>query len=453
MKIAQTLYPILEYHKMINVLKKKKIIFHSADSHLWDTRPFQMLKMRKGVLMADDGDIVVSAVPYDRDYVNYLRDLGVLPESVALWSPKEPMRRPSDFFHSQELKRLLREYRQTHSLDVYLPGYLEKNLAEKTGIEMFYNFEVGHKFSDKGHFRRLLKDLNLPVLLGFEFLKEQSEIVSAVRRLFETGSGAVIIKKSRGYAGEGNVRIKRSFFARLDAREQEMYIKMILDHLGHGESFVVEEFLENENASPAILYFCGKDGSYRVEETHDQIFHEGTVPQGFFFSENIFVGSSFPTKFDERLMSDLKEISGRIVDHLTKNLGYFGYCGFDFIIAADGRKFAVDANMRRIMGQYAFETAKKLPMENPHFIYHCYYFPEKLISKFTDAYNLIKPLAFPMSGQERGIIILDLYQWRPNLISVTFLFLDGSAQDLADLKNRFEFYFKKFLISAIRGNQ
>ena len=425
---------------------KKKIIIHSTDSDSWDNNFFHISKMQRGILSAEEGDIVISPYPYDAAYLDYLRDVGILTGSVSIWSPHQLPKKPlNQFLCGEELKDFLKPFKDTHYVDAFLPGRQEKLLVENLGIDIFYNFEIAESFSDKGNFRNLLKRLKLPSLEGFEFLKNASEIKKSVEILFEKNIDEVIIKKSAGNGGKGNIKIKKNYFYSLGNSDRLALVENIFDYFNKRDAFpgtfIVEEFLNASSSSPSFQYICFPDRAYKLISVHDQLFFtEGH----FLFQHEVFNGVKYPAAGHKTALESLEAQCCRVMDVMSAEHKFFGYSGFDAIINNLGN-FLIDPNIRRQFNLYPFEIAKRIMTKDFSYIYYNYIMPNGVVGSFTDAYKIMGSLAFPVKDEKRGAIILSFFPYNKYSNLMNMMFIDSSAQGADSLKNAFELRLNKLL--------
>lgn len=423
------------------MLNKNKIIFHSNDSHLWDAREFLIYRMQMGVLVAEEGDVVISPIPFDDYHLDYLKSLNAVPDNIRIWSPSRPVPKPySSFFQNSELKNILNQYRKTHYVDIFTPGQAEQKLFEDLEMDVLCNFRTAMFFNDKSNFRRFLNTAGINILRGYEFLGEPADIQRAVEELFETKADAVIVKKNNSCAGFGNVKIERSHFGPLSANKRKDFVVSIFNYLGGAsDKFLVEEFLGGKISSPSFQYICLPDASFKLVCVQDQLFR--TEPN--FFNQILFNGNSFPySPVNPQAFQEVTSKISTVLTQLVGNFSYQGYVGFDAVLNQNGLNFIIDANVRRIMAHYPFFVASRLfKDQNPAYAYVSYFFPSKAIRSFKELHNLINKMRL-----KSDMIVLDFFPYYRNSNRASTLFIGRDKEDVFSAKNTFDFFLNDYFV-------
>ncbi|WP_245931512.1 peptide ligase PGM1-related protein [Actinokineospora auranticolor] len=239
-------------------------------------------------------------------------------------------------------------------LVAYNGSPLERTLAETIGIPL-YAPDPDHSFlGSKTGARRLFAEAGVPVVEGFDGLRDTADVVAALAELRARDStlGGAIVKLNESFGAGGNVLFSYAGapptgladWVRRELPVRAVYVappdtwenySAKLDTMGG----VVERFVQaDEITSPSAQVMLSPDGTARVVSTHDQLL-EGDPKQ-------IFVGCVFPSNPAYRL--PIQTMALRVA-HALAARGVVGIASVDFVSARTGnqwRHYALEINLR-----------------------------------------------------------------------------------------------------------
>ncbi|MDQ3942874.1 MAG: peptide ligase PGM1-related protein [Actinomycetota bacterium] len=233
---------------------------------------------------------------------------------------------------------------------------LERTLAVRLGIPLYgWDPELAYLGTKSGG-REVFRQAEVPIPDGFEHLRDEEDVVSAVVELKRRRPGLrrAVIKLNEGFSGEGNaifpydgvpeggdlarwVRAELPRRVRFEARGEtwERYRQKFSEMGG-----VVECFLEGEEVrSPSVQCLIDPLGKASIISTHDQVLGG---PSG-----QIFLGAAFPA--DAEYSRDIQEAGQRVAEVLGQR-GVLERFGIDFIsVKREGRweHAAIEINLRK----------------------------------------------------------------------------------------------------------
>lgn len=240
-------------------------------------------------------------------------------------------------------------YNITHELIHFLEKY-KINIKDIYGHSVSYEqlylaLKFIHKIRDKNSFYHLIRQ-SFP-----DYLLDNNEFLSGVSEL-DTKIGfhfPIIIKSSHGKGGKGNItcfskndliEAKKILCSDLFAQKQENHIYDIND------TVIVEPFLENCE-SYNLSFYCDTHGEMRDIFLSEQIIEE------VFYRGNIY-----PTNLTQNEKMYIFKIGQQISHYLSKNLGYLGWIGLDFIKTPSNQIYVIEANPRVNSVTHAHKLAK-----------------------------------------------------------------------------------------------
>ncbi len=232
----------------------------------------------------------------------------------------------------------------------------ERTLAVKLEMPIYgcdpELFDIGNKSNSRKIFRQC--GLNVPA--GFEDLKNEEEIVTALTdlKLNNPKLRKAVVKMNDGFSGEGNAIfsyegidegsdwkqwITENLATRLKIVAGDLSFKDFMFKFQHMQG-IVEEFVEGDiKTSPSVQCRINPLGDCKVISTHDQVVGGE--------SGQVFVGANFPANADYAI--EIGEYGLRVSEALQKQ-GVMGRFAVDFISVnePDGWKhYAIEINLRK----------------------------------------------------------------------------------------------------------
>jgi hypothetical protein len=206
-------------------------------------------------------------------------------------------------------------------------------------------------FGSKAGARELFREEAVPHAHGVDEVRDQRDLVDAIRSLRELDSGlsGVIVKLNDGFGGNGNALIDLQGVddAGLDVAVRGMRLEdasatsdEFLALLEEGGGIVEERITGDEYRSPSVQLRASPTGEVEVLSTHDQILGG---PNGLTFR-----GSSFPA--DREYALDITKEALKLGRRLARE-GAIGRFAVDFVSvrgAGGGpwRSYAIEINLR-----------------------------------------------------------------------------------------------------------
>ena len=308
----------------------------------------------RSLLLAEDGDVFALGGQRIPDFEAYARDelrLGdvtVLPRPAGRTSPLPDALRTD----RASLARLVRLAREGGSLTV-MPFLstagtwrLAEAVAEEAGVDVFVLApppELAARVNDKSWFSRRVAEVLGPDAIpetacaadAFELTATLSVLAKRHRRL--------VVKMPDSAGGVGNVVLDSAIVAGLDHDSLLAHVWQQTGRSGRGWSFplLVGAWDDPVVDSPSVQLWVPQrgDGLPVVEGVFSQVLKG---------ARGAFVGAApswLPSGWQQRLADEAVRLAS-----LFQELGYFGRCSFDAVLAGDGLESAtlhwVDANGR-----------------------------------------------------------------------------------------------------------
>lgn len=258
------------------------------------------------------------------------------------------------------LPGLVRRIRQAirDPLDACLVAFngsaFERDLALRLGIPLYaVDPELAHLGTKSGS-RRVFAAADVPVVDGFEDLRDENDVAAALAglRTADPALRQALIKLNDGFGAGGNV-----LFA-FDGAPRTGLQAWIGGELAHRAVFasppdtwenyraklravgaVVERFVTaSETRSPSAQVLISPAGTVRVLSTQDQVL---SGPE-----KQIFVGGTFPA--DPRYRAEIRGLARRVGETLAAK-SVVGVLSVDFLSARDGagwRHYGLELNLR-----------------------------------------------------------------------------------------------------------
>ena len=158
------------------VRSKKVIIKNTTIPGL--KKPQMLYGDQHGVFLADKDDIVVMRKPLEKEFLAYLQETSLVPKAINFIHPRENENglQFNSLFKSPYIKKGLRHLEGAHTLLTFYLTTHEMDFSEEVGVPLWGNPHPGIPYNDKGNFRKLLRDLNIPIPFGFEFVSREGLI-------------------------------------------------------------------------------------------------------------------------------------------------------------------------------------------------------------------------------------------------------------------------------------
>ncbi len=234
---------------------------------------------------------------------------------------------------------------------------LERSLAVQLGIPLYACDPNLSLLGTKSLGRELFRDLGVPLPVGFEHLRDESEIIDALAALRRRNPGLkqAVVKLNDSFSGEGN-----AVFSYDGAPEMglDAWVKDRIHHGGlHFEAAdeqwetyltkyedmggIVEAFVEggDEVRSPSVQCRIDPLGRVDIVSTHDQVL---AGPTG-----QVYVGCRFPADMAYRM--EIQEYASKIATRMAAE-GVLGRLAVDFISVRRGDEwhhYALEMNLRK----------------------------------------------------------------------------------------------------------
>jgi hypothetical protein len=218
-------------------------------------------------------------------------------------------------------------------LTVFNSTPLERKLAVLLGIPLNgVDPKLSHLGTKSGS-RKIFREAGVDLPLGFEDLRTEHEVESALLELREQRPGLrrAVIKLNDSFSGEGNALLRYpEGQRRADVREAMQEVEfsvptetapLYYDKLSRMGG-VVEEFVEGEDkVSPSCQLRISPHGEVHIISTHDQILGG---PSG-----QVYIGCTFPAAEEYRL---LVQQTGVRVGEVLASHGVVSRLGVDFLV-------------------------------------------------------------------------------------------------------------------------
>lgn len=386
---------------MIN-LNKPRVIIHNLTLKGIEKIPGVLDFDQRGIVAARPGDIVVTKHKPDSEFLYYLTQLGWDFSRVSFISPENLENYTyKSIFYDKTVQGKIKSL-GAYYIDAYQNTHEEEAFGKRIGLSVYANASLGLKFGTKSGFRKLAKQLKLPIPKGFESIKTIHEALFLINKLFSTGVNKIIVKIDEGLSGAGQTMIRKNEFQSLSEEEQkEILIKALskVPQFSKTSGVTIEEWVGGVVASPSIQLEVTPQSEIRILSMKDQIL-EG--------EEQWYIGCSYPVsslsqKQQELFVRDAKIFTQELVDR-----GFQGYLGMDSILLKDGTVLWVEANIRKPGTFYPRVIAEKVnggTLKNL-FYYACDFTIPKFRGKSCKVVlNSLKHYLYPMRDEKRGVIV------------------------------------------------
>ena len=233
----------------------------------------------------------------------------------------------------------------------------EKELAVKLKIPIYGCDPELNYLGIKSGSRQLFKELNINLPKGYENLKNEEDIITALA-LLKTDNLALnkaVIKMNDGFSGDGNAifsflgapKNKNRIFAWIK-ENMEKQTKIVAEKVNYQQFIakfcsmegIVEEFLDGDLiTSPSVQCRINPLGQICIISTHDQYLGGE--------SNQVFLGALFPA--NQEYAKEIGTISYKISEKMN-DLGVRGRYGIDFMsrkVNDVWEHFAIEINLRK----------------------------------------------------------------------------------------------------------
>ncbi len=232
----------------------------------------------------------------------------------------------------------------------------ERTLSVKLDMPIYGCDPELYHHGSKSNSRKIFKECGLNVPPGFEDLKNEDEIITALTELKFNNPllRKAVVKMNEGFSGEGNAIftyegidegtewkqwISEQFANRLKIVAGDLSYKdfMYKFQLMGG---IVEEFVEGEiKTSPSVQCRINPLGDCKIISTHDQLVGGE--------SGQVFLGAHFPAAEDYAIEIGANGL--KVAEALQKN-GVMGRFAVDFISVKENdewKHYAIEINLRK----------------------------------------------------------------------------------------------------------
>lgn len=295
-----------------------------------------------GVLLADEGDLVVLKAPVEPAFAAYLRPLGLAAGQVLTPDhdrPEQPV--TSDALASPRLLGQLAGLAdgRTYLMPLGVSAD-EERLAAATGLPLAGPDAATCKRVNGKIFSRALVDRTGLTPVPGAGCRTVGELAAALKEHLAGGSGPVVVKESLGVSGRGLVVLD-------SARRGEQLVRMAARR-GERIEVVVERWIDKE-CDLNYQFVVGRDGSVAFE-TVKAALTEGGVHRGHLF----------PPPLDPGHTAAL-EAAAQVLGKGLAQAGYYGVAGVDAMLGRDGTLYpCLEINARFNMATFQNRLAERL---------------------------------------------------------------------------------------------
>lgn len=304
-----------------------------------------------GVLLADEGDVVVLKADLDPGFADYLSGLGAAAGRTVAAENHEPERTVTE--DALVSPRLLDELRALADGRTYLMplgvSAAEEELAKTTGLPLAGpSAAVCKDVNGKMFSRRLVELTGLRDVPG-TICRTVGELRGALTGQLALG-GRAVVKESLGVSGRGMVRVE-------DERGAERLLRLI-ERRGASApaNLVVESWIEHAQ-DLNYQFVVSRTGTVRFETVKATVLRDG-----------VHQGHRFPVELSPAVTEQLHEATRRIGRALYDE-GYFGLVGVDAMLGRDDTLYpCLEINARFNMSTYQSRIAERLIPDGAHAI-------------------------------------------------------------------------------------
>jgi PGM1 C-terminal domain len=232
----------------------------------------------------------------------------------------------------------------------------ERTLALKLDMPIYGCDPELYDIGNKSNSRKIFKQCGLDVPAGYEDLKNEEEIITALSDLKLNNPSLIkaVVKMNDGFSGEGNAVFSFADMGESDecrkwvADNLEKKLKIVASDLSYKDFMfkfqhmqgIVEAFVEGDvKTSPSVQCRINPLGDCKVISTHDQVVGGE--------SGQVFLGAHFPAA--EEYAIEIGEAGKKVAEALQKN-GVMGRFAVDFISVKEKgswKHYAIEINLRK----------------------------------------------------------------------------------------------------------
>ncbi len=234
---------------------------------------------------------------------------------------------------------------------------LERTLAVRLGIPVYASDPELAYLGSKTGGRRLLRQVGVPIPDGFEGLRDEHDLVTALvdMRGRNPALRRAVVKLNEGFSGEGNALFDYALAPETSSGLRQ-WVRRALPSILHfeatGESWeryrdklatmggIAEEFLEApERRSPSVQCRINPLGEIELVSSHDQVLGGP--------NDQVFVGCRFPA--EPWYLAEITDMA-RAVARAMASHDVLGRFGVDFVsVPAEGgwASYAIEVNLRK----------------------------------------------------------------------------------------------------------
>jgi hypothetical protein len=288
-------------------------------------------KCDRALAAASSDDLVVLRTSIDHDYYDWVRSCGMGSSHVVEYKTLSTDKSLSELI-LEDPEPVLKVIKELGRKPVYTPwfsGSLEEKTAKILGAEHFGTSQaVTLKYNDKGVFKAICQQLEIPVVEGDTFTLHPEdkanchEMATIIRRYLLTHKTVII----RGTLAESAYSLYKT-----TGRDLEGLYREIADS---GERQVIIESFLDVTSTPNDQWAIGRDGSIDHLGVLDQVCENGLV----------WVGNIKGQQLAQNVYDYIRNTSLLIVTDMAKS-GYCGVVGIDYIVCEEGI-FPVENNAR-----------------------------------------------------------------------------------------------------------
>lgn len=288
-------------------------------------------KCDRALAAASSNDLVVLRTALDHDYYDWLRSCGLGSSHVVKYKTLSTDTSLTELI-LEDPGPVLKVIKELGRKPVYTPwfsGSLEEKAAKILGAEHFGTSQaVTLKYNDKGEFKAICQQLEIPVVEGDTFTlhpedkANRHEMIAIIRRYLATHKTVII----RGTLAESAYSLYKTTGIDLEGLYREI--------ADSGERQVIIEPFLDVTLTPNDQWAIGRDGSIDHLGILDQICETGLV----------WVGNIKGQQLDRNVYDYIRNTSHLIVTEMVKS-GYCGVIGIDYIVCGEGI-FPVENNAR-----------------------------------------------------------------------------------------------------------
>ncbi len=311
---------------------------------------YEQVYEQRVLLQATAGDLVVVGTPVDQDFLAYLRSFPGREFKLFETRSKGDNSTAGKLLRESNLLEEVREWvdkKRQAGTGVRLESFALTNqellLAGAVGVPLYGSVTISQSYDDKSQFRRLCRDLEVPIPRGFEDVSSREQLNDCLRSIFDKGASAAVVKLNGGTGGMGGQHLAADEFARHPQKLSQFWEG--LQGL-QGQGVVVEQYHEPSFAG-SVQMEVTQSGELRLPLISEQVLDGYLEYNGFMH----------PPCLDDQ---DLYHVTG-----LAQKVGEFllsrqaaGFYSLDFIKCKDtGLLLTIELNARKSAVMYPWEFA------------------------------------------------------------------------------------------------